>query len=496
MEENEKLTKSLNQGEEYIWNNNTNNYYLPLNNNIYSINVIKDENKKKIIIKAKNESTTNFVNNLYYYENSFSLEELITKSKPFKLCDTIDDALQIFIDIFQRNKVFLNKVFQEGNYNDELDDVIFFVIKISLPGGQEQDVEFELKKQNFNKDEYINELIKIIQKLSAENEELKYDNENKNNEIKLLKKKLGINNNSIENNKSFKYKSYDNKKNLMTSGPLTNRNNYFKYSYHDIHNNNDIYSIVNFHTLYNSNNININKLNDKDENNYSKITNNSQNLISQLFQTSMPSFKKGKLTKYLNDSSQINNDFIDNKKYMLTKDNLKENKEKNVQNLKKSKIAKKEIFLSNVIYIKNDLNKVTMIPIDEYESIKQIKKKYCDKKCIPLKGKELYYKGKKLSEDKNLEYYNIPWESTLYVFNIPEKINVFVRTLSGKEFKLIVDEFETILKIKIKIYEYEKIPVDKQIVLINKKIVDDSKTLSEFNVNGDVHLLVRKKEEI
>ena len=210
----------------------------------------------------------------------------------------------------------------------------------------------------------------------------------------------------------------------------------------------------------------------------------------------MPSFKKGKLTKYLNDSSQINNDFIDNKKYMLTKDNLKENKEKNVQNLKKSKIAKKEIFLSNVIYIKNDLNKVTMIPIDEYESIKQIKKKYCDKKCIPLKGKELYYKGKKLSEDKNLEYYNIPWESTLYVFNIPEKINVFVRTLSGKEFKLIVDEFETILKIKIKIYEYEKIPVDKQIILINKKIVDDNKTLREFNVNGDVHLLVRRKDEI
>ena len=138
---------------------------------------------------------------------------------------------------------------------------------------------------------------------------------------------------------------------------------------------------------------------------------------------------------------------------------------------------------------------MTMIPIEEYMSIRQIKVKYCAKKFIPIKGKELYYKGIKLNDDKNLEFYNIPWESTLYVLNIPEKINVYVRCLSGKEFKIIVDEFETILKIKYKIYEHENIPIDKQIVLINKKILDDEKTIGQFNIKGDVHLLVRRKEE-
>ena len=499
MEENEKSIKSLNQKEEYASKNN-NNFYLTLYNNIYSTYVTEDENKEKIIIKVKNESTNNNINHIYYYENSFSLEELITKSKPFKLCDTIDDALQIFIDILKGNKAFLNRVEQEENYNNDIDNTLLFIIKISLPGGQEQDVEFELNKKNMNKDEYINELVKIIEKLNIENEELKYELFNKNNEIKLLNKKLGVNNNTItfESNKSFnsknKNKSFDSKRNLLTSGGLNYKNNIYKYSYHDIHNNNDIHNIINYHTLYNSNNININKLNDKDENNYSKITNN----LSKFFQNSMSSFKKGRLNKYLNDSSQFTNDFFESKSNLLIKNNNKENKENNITKIntfKKSKNKKKEILLNNVIYIKNDLNKVSMIPIEEYESIRQIKKRYCDKKCIPIKGKELYYKGKKLSEERNLEFYNIPWESTLYVLNIPDKINVYVRCLSGKEFKIIADEFETILKIKIKIYEYENIPIDKQIVLLNKKILDDDKTLSEFNNNGDIHLLVRKKGE-
>ena len=136
-----------------------------------------------------------------------------------------------------------------------------------------------------------------------------------------------------------------------------------------------------------------------------------------------------------------------------------------------------------------------MIPIEEYTSIKQIKINYCAKKCIPIKGKELYYKGIKLNEEKNLEFYKIPWESTLYVLNIPEKINVYVRSLSGKEFKINADETMTILKVKYKIYEYENIPINNQIVLMDKKILDDEKTIGELNINGDVHLLVRRKED-
>ena len=327
-----------------------------------------------------------------------------------------------------------------------------------------------------DKDEYIGELIKIIEKLVKENEELKYENDIKDNEIKLLKKKYGsyIKN---DNNKFLlnKNKSFDNKRNIITQSQNNlNHKNLYKYGYNDIHNNTDINNIINSHTLHNLKNNDLSRINPKEEFNSFKPSDS----LSRFFQTSLSSFKNGKIDGKLNKNT--NNYF--------------ENKDKG-NNFNKPK-KKKEIELNNVIYIKNDLNKMTMIPIDDYMSIKQIKVKYCAKKFVPLKGKELYYKGKKLSDDKNLEFYNIPWESTLYVLNIPEKINVYVRSLSGKEFKIIVDEFETVLKIKYKIYEFENIPVDKQIILIDKKILDDEKMIREFNINGDVHLIVRKKGEL
>ena len=495
MEENDKSMKSLNSKEEPSSKINKDNFFLTINNDIYSLNLTKNEKNDKIIIKANIE--TNLYNNSKYYENSFSLEELISKSKPFKLCDTLDEALNIFLDILNAKKASL--YIEDENNDSNINNNLLFVIKISLPGGQEQNAEFELFPKKMNKDEYIDELIKIIRNLQKENEKLKNDNYNLINEIKYLKNNLGINN-KYENKRTFnlKNKSFDSKRNILYTEQIYPNDKYFKYGYNDIHNNTDIHSIINYNSSYNPKNINTNKLNNKDETiNFKPIDNNSK-----FFQTTLSSFKRGKLAKNSNNSSQITNDFFEIKN-IPEKENLKETKESKAKeklNVKKkisnkSKNKKKEIELNNVIYIKNYLNTITMIPIEDYISIKQIKSKYCAKKCIPIKGKELYYRGIKLSDDKNLEFYKIPWESTLHVLNVPDKINVFVRNLSGKEFKIIVDEIETILKIKFKIYEYENIPIDKQIILIDKKILDDDKMIREFNINGDVHLLVRRKEE-
>ena len=499
MEENEKSARLLNQKEDdSLSKTNINNFYLVLDNSIYSVNVTKNKNNEKIFISAKSSEDNNIVNNLCFFDNCFSLEELIIKSKPFKLCDTIDDAFNIFIDLIKAQKVFLKKTEYAEEYNPN--SILIFVIKVSLPGGQEQEVEFELKPKKMDKDQYINELIKIIEKLHKENEELKRENAIKDNEINLLKRKYCINN-KYENNKySYnKNQSYDSKRNVSSSKVLnvttinpnllnTEYNSLYKYGFNDIHNSTDIHSVINYNTIYNSNNKLMNK------NNPNSITCKTLNNMSKTFQSTISSFKRGRLTKTSNDSS----DFYENKNTIMSKNNNNKDKDNNLMRTNgfnnKSK-KKKEIELSNLIYIKNDFNKVTMIPIEDYMSIKQIKTNYCAKKSIPIKGKELYYKGKKLDDEKNLEFYKIPWESTLYVFNVPEKINVFVRCLSGKEFKIIADELDTILKIKTKIYEFEKIPIDKQIVLIDKKILDDEKTLSEFNKKGNVHLIVRRKED-
>ena len=111
MEENEKSVKSLNKKEEEsLLKTDINNFYLVLDNYLYSLNVTKNDNNKKIVITAKNDAENNILNNLCFYENSFSLEDLIIKSKPFKLCDTIDEALNIFMDILKANKAYLNHI--------------------------------------------------------------------------------------------------------------------------------------------------------------------------------------------------------------------------------------------------------------------------------------------------------------------------------------------------------------------------------------------------
>ena len=488
MEETDKSMKSLNPIEESIPKINIETFYLELNDIIYSINISKNDNDEKILISAKNESENDVVQNLNYFENSFSLNELISKSKPFKLCDTIDDALDIFIDILKAQKAFLDNKQDEENENG-IHNSILFGIKISLPGGKEQDVEFELNQKKLDKDIYIKELIQIIEKLHKENESLKYENNVKDNEIKILKKKLGINPGNSFN--SIKNKSFDSKINMLNPSYIsTNYKDYkdfYKHGFHDMHNTTDIKNILNYDSFYN-----LDKLNPNDE--LKKLK--SPNSATKLYQTNINYFKKGKSINNPNESIAMTyskKTFDENNKNPLkVKENNNIKKVNNGLNKSKKK-KKKEIELNNVIYIKNELSKMTMVPIDDYMSIKQIKMRYCAKKCIPVEGKELYYRGKKLKDEKSLEFYNIQWESTLYIFNSPNKINVFIRSLSGKEFKIVANDFENIFQIKLKIFEFENIPVDKQIVLLNNKILDDEKIIGELNVEGNVHLLVRKK---
>lgn len=423
------------------------------------------------------------------------MDELISKSKPFKLCDTIDDALDIFIDILKAQRAFLDNKKDEEKKNGG-NNSILFGIKISLPGGKEQDVEFELNQKKLDKDEYIKELIQIIQKLHKENEDLKYENNLKDNEMKILKKKFGISINTGNSFNSIKNKSFDSKINMINPSYLTTNykdyKDFYKYGFHDMHNTTDIKNIINYESLNNLNSLNLNKLNSNNELKKLKPSNNS----NKLYQTNINYFKKGKSLNNPNESISMTyskKTFDESNKYPLK---VKENNIKKVNNQinkSKKKNKKKEIELNNVIYIKNELSKMTMVPIDDYMSIKQIKMLYCAKKSIPVEGKELYYKGKKLKDEKSLEFYNIQWESTLYIFNSPNKINVFIRSLSGKEFKIEANDYENIFQIKLKIYEFENIPIDKQIVLLNNKILNDEKIIREINVDGNVHLLVRKK---
>lgn len=59
------------------------------------------------------------------------------------------------------------------------------------------------------------------------------------------------------------------------------------------------------------------------------------------------------------------------------------------------------------IFLKNLTGRKSVFSVENDLSILDFKKEICDKEGMQLEQIRLIYKGKQLSNDKNLEYYNI-----------------------------------------------------------------------------------------
>ena len=136
------------------------------NNNNYSIKLGKTS-EDKILIKIKSLIIIQEI----YYQNSFTLEQLKTINKNFRICDNIDEALNYIIEIFASNKYELN--FQEK-------EKIFLILKIPKFGNGEESISIEMKKKFFS---VKNSFENLIEKINCLNKEMN----NLKNEIKKIK---------------------------------------------------------------------------------------------------------------------------------------------------------------------------------------------------------------------------------------------------------------------------------------------------------------------
>ena len=156
-----------------------NNIYV--GNDIYNLELsnINNGEDNSILITARNTNS-----NLLYFQNNFSLDELMSLSKAFRFCDDINEALNIISKIFESNNKYY--ILNEG------DDLILH-LKINLPSGDEQEIELNMKKiesiENASKEELL-EKIKLLEeenkKLKEEISMLKIDNLKKDKVIKSL----------------------------------------------------------------------------------------------------------------------------------------------------------------------------------------------------------------------------------------------------------------------------------------------------------------------
>ena len=101
-----------------------------------------------------------------FYSNIFSLEDLVKLSKGFRICEDINEAFDIIVQIFENQKANIK-------YNNE--NEVILIIKVALPGGNFDDVNLPLNKKEMNKELLIDELILKVNKLEEENKSLKKD---------------------------------------------------------------------------------------------------------------------------------------------------------------------------------------------------------------------------------------------------------------------------------------------------------------------------------
>lgn len=145
------------------------------------------------------------------------------------------------------------------------------------------------------------------------------------------------------------------------------------------------------------------------------------------------------------------------------------------------------------IFYRSLSRKYIPLEVKSSDSVEDVMLKIQDKEGIPPDAQRLVFAGQELERGRDISYYNIQRESTIYMVLRIQSVKICLTLPTGNCIDLVVSLYESIDTLKGKIQEREGIPPNEQhLVCEGRLLKKGNRTLCDYDIdrNSKIQLIL------